>query len=123
MAVKKDVLTRELELAVAKAAELSASDPAVDVMIWKCSLWVQYHQYNEKAFSYHVEFCPNWLTNAYSKLTEKDVNEIFSLGVEAFPEHFNKEFIQEILVRRDQFLEAAPQNIPLPFLNHPLFIG
>jgi len=80
----------------------------ISVMIWKYSLWVQYHQYNEKAFPNHVDSSPEWLLEAYSKLTEKDVKEIFSLGIEAFPEHFNEDFLQEILDRCNQFLQKAP---------------
>ena len=80
----------------------------INFMIWKSSLWVQYHQYNKKAFPNFVAHYPEWVLEAYAKLTLKDLKEdIFAMGVEAFPEHFNQDFFTDILIRRDQALQAA----------------
>jgi len=82
----------------------------LNYIIWKNSLWVQYHQNNKKAFPNFVPDTPAWVTEVYSQLTMDSLRNIFALGVRAFPEHFNQDFFEDILARRDQLLEVTAKN-------------
>lgn len=78
----------------------------ISYMIWRGNLWLQFHRKNLKAFPKHVPTYPEHVIKAYEQLDLKVLKDIFSLGIQNLPHHFNDSFLSDIINRKRQLLIA-----------------